>query len=142
MTGAVGLRVFVGLAVQLGFGCPVCLAGFGGVGLVLVVAAWLVGVEVTEVTLLLVFEVTVVGLGGVKVVLVGFPVLPPVAVVVVADEPGPSEFFDTSAVKPGFVPCAKSWYQWPMLSWMPNEDVLLAGVSGGTAENAKARGFC
>ncbi len=68
--------------------------------------------------------------------------LPPVAVVVVFDEPGPSEFFDTSAVKPGLVPCAKSWYQWPILSWMPKDDVLLDGVSGGTVEKAKARGFC
>jgi hypothetical protein len=65
-----------------------------------------VGVEVTETELL------VVDLGGVVVVLVGFPVLPPVAVVVVdVDEPGPSEFFDTSAEKPGFLPCVKSWYQ-------------------------------
>jgi len=107
LTGAVGFRVFVGLGGQVGFGGPVGLVGFGGVGLELVVVELPVGVNVTEVKLL-VFEVTVVGLGGVKVVLVGFPVLPPVAVVVVLDEPGPSEFFDTSAVKPGLVPCAKS----------------------------------
>ena len=80
--------------------------------------------------------VAVVGAGGVIVVLVGCPVLPPEAEVVVFDEPGPSEFFDTSAAKPGFVPCAKSWYQWPTLSWMLNVDVLLAGVAGATVEYA------
>lgn len=83
------------------------LVGCGGAGLELVVDEELVGVTVTEVRLL-VFEVAVVVLGGVEVVLVGFPVLPPVAVVVFVDEPGPSEFFDTSAVKPGLLPCTKS----------------------------------
>lgn len=29
-----------------------------------------------------------------------------------------------------------------MLSWMVKDEVLLAGVSGGTVEKAKARGFC
>jgi hypothetical protein len=86
-------------------------------------------------------EVTMVGVGGRRVVVVllaGVPVLPLVAgvVEVEVDEPGPSDFFDTSPSKPGLAPCAKSWYQWPMLSWMPKDEVLLDGVSGGTVENA------
>jgi TRAP-type mannitol/chloroaromatic compound transport system permease large subunit len=85
------------------------LVGFGGVDLELVVDEWLVGVNVTEVKLLVV-EVAVVGLCGVEVAFVGFPVLPPVAVAVVVagDEAVPSEFFDTRAAKPGLLPCAKS----------------------------------
>lgn len=46
----------------------------------------------------------------------------------------PPSFLVTNAAKPGLTPCAKSWYQWPILSWMPKDEVLLAGVSGATVE--------
>jgi hypothetical protein len=136
---AVSFRVFVLVCLGGQFGVTVGLdpgvMNDGVVCLELVEDEWPVGVSVAVIELLL-SDVAVVGRGGLTVVLVGVPVLPPVAALVVVDEPGPSEFFDTSAAKPGLLPCVKSWYQWPMLSWMPKDDVLLAGVTGGTVEKA------